>query len=282
MNSSLVWKTISGNIREFLKQQKAALSGADPESLHRMRVAGRRLRISLWCFKSLFPKKEYRKIKNAIRNSCASSGLARDLDTQVAILTKLKANKSLIASLLIRRKELQPGVELALSGLDGTAMKAKISACLKAPAAQLDRRALRKISRKKIRKSLKKMLSRKNNRGDKLHSLRISAKRLRYTMEIFRNLYAGPLNVYIERAALIQKKLGDMRNYISISRNRDLNGLKLKDRLLYQADESYADFKKIWMDRSVWTDLDKLIGAVKMKKPALNRTPGKKQPLPAP
>ncbi|MDD3345592.1 MAG: CHAD domain-containing protein [Candidatus Omnitrophica bacterium] len=259
MRYGLPWKTISHNLNNFLQHKKEVILDIDREAVHRMRVSGRRLRISLWCFKSAFPEKEYREIINVIRNTCRSLSRARDLDTQISILTKLKAGKPAIAPLSRRRKKLQPGIKRLLSGLDESRIRAKMEKYLKTGEACLDKSILYKIGRKKIMGGLDKLLSHKGNGSmDELHSLRIHARQLRYTLEIFRPLYPGRLAPCISKARRIQKKLGDMRNYSLLSKNRSCGKPALKNRLMRRAEKSYMDFGKIWADRSGWKGLDAL------------------------
>lgn len=61
-------------------------AGTDIEYIHRMRVASRRLRAALPLFAGCFPKKEYRRWEQEIKQITRSLGRARDLDVQIAFL----------------------------------------------------------------------------------------------------------------------------------------------------------------------------------------------------
>lgn len=49
---------------------------------------------------------------------------------------------------------------------------------------------------------------------DELHQMRIAAKRVRYTMEIFSDLYENKLSEYIRAVKKIQKYLGEMHDCV--------------------------------------------------------------------
>ncbi len=267
-HSNIIQQTISDNLKYFLKQKDEAILNKDPDALHRMRVSGRKLRISFWSFKQLFPRQKYNKIKKDIRRPCKSSNQARDLDTQIAMLLKLNAEKHVIKHLQDRRIKLQPQINKSLARLDGSRLTEKINRCLKNSKASLDNQALLEISRKKINNRLHRLLSHTNcinyqTKLSQLHALRISAKHLRYTLELFQPLYARKLNNFISNARSIQKTLGDMRNYLILSRCRALVNLQFKKRLIFLANKSYLSFTTIWENQSIWSNLNALINRKK-------------------
>ena len=68
----------------------------DPEHIHRMRVASRRLRAALPLFSSCFSEKDFRHWMRVIKKITAALGDARDTDVQIAFLKKyLKAQASM-------------------------------------------------------------------------------------------------------------------------------------------------------------------------------------------
>jgi CHAD domain-containing protein len=75
-----------------VKVAAEAVIREDPEHVHRMRVASRRLHASMPLFKSCFPGKKYRKWYRDIRPLTAALGTARDLDVQIAFLEEYHRN----------------------------------------------------------------------------------------------------------------------------------------------------------------------------------------------
>jgi CHAD domain-containing protein len=100
------WKTIDLNPDETLKQclQKIALTrfqetfsyesatirGEDPEALHDMRVAARRLRALIQIFRICFPKKKFKKHDARLQALIRSLGAVREHDVFLASLTSYR------------------------------------------------------------------------------------------------------------------------------------------------------------------------------------------------
>ncbi|MFA7706071.1 MAG: CHAD domain-containing protein [Candidatus Omnitrophota bacterium] len=250
-------QTILNNLEDFLIQKEGIILNRNPDALHRMRVSGRRLRISLWSFKLFFPDQEYNKMQNEIRKICKPLNRARDLDTQIAILLKLKAQEYIIRHFKEQRVKLQPRISQDLAKIDKLHLRERINERLKNSKVLFNNPALIKTGKEKINKRLKELLWRTDYAYcpkdlTKLHSLRIAAKHLRYTLELFQPIYAKRLNSFISNSRLIQKTLGDMRNYLILSESPVLNNHSLKIRLISLGNKSYAKFKKIWENQPTW------------------------------
>ncbi len=97
----------------------------DIESVHRMRVASRRLRASLGLFGECFDAEEVRKWNRAVRSVTRKLGEARDLDVQIEFLREFISShvdaqslEGLKADLQRKRSEAQPGVVSSLEKLE--------------------------------------------------------------------------------------------------------------------------------------------------------------------
>jgi CHAD domain-containing protein len=125
------------------------------------------------------------------------------------------------------------------------------------------------------------------DRCDELHKLRIAAKRLRYTMEIFEPAYEGALDEPLESAKQIQKTLGKMHDcdvwigflpvFLEEERERILayfghtrpfgrltHGIEfLREQVTAQRSGHYADFRAVWresIERGIWRGLLETLG----------------------
>ena len=78
--------------REFVSYIPAAVSGADIEHLHDLRVANRRLRAVLEVFGDAFPRRKHRAILRETKDAGEPLGAARDLDVQIAFLETFLAS----------------------------------------------------------------------------------------------------------------------------------------------------------------------------------------------
>ena len=199
------------------------------ESLHRMRVASRRLRAALSVFQEILPAGKVKGWRCEVRRIGRTLGQGRQIDIQIRYLEKAGeelepathgANIRFMIRLLDkRRKEIQKQIKLVLnknrmkrrfsglkSGIEGLGAGDNINA---GAAFTAHRRGVI-IKRINLVRSLRSYVHDPAN-AKELHLLRIAAKNLRYTLEIFRPWYGRKVDRYIRSSRDIQDVLGDFR-----------------------------------------------------------------------
>jgi CHAD domain-containing protein len=77
---------IRHQVEELFRHLPGTRAGDDPEALHDMRVASRRLRAALSVFEDLFPAKEFRLIEKEVSRITDSLGTVRDADVQIEFI----------------------------------------------------------------------------------------------------------------------------------------------------------------------------------------------------
>jgi CHAD domain-containing protein len=179
--------------RSLLRYDVGTRIGSDPESLHQLRVAARRLRAFLGVARDLVDSEWAGEIKDGMRDLGRASNDARDLDILLGNLRDeirsldtrdQAAGAALIERFEADRRELQQSLVAALDSgayqrvLDQLALPAVPGTATPAP--KLDKLAARELRRLVVRvRRLGKQPS-----EDALHSLRIKVKRVRYATEL--------------------------------------------------------------------------------------------------
>lgn len=201
----------------------------DPECIHRMRVASRRLRYALDLFWDCLAGKKAKGWRDEIRKVTHALGNARDLDIQIAELTNLYQDwldakykpgyNRLLLRLKQKRTKAQKKVNKTIFKLTESEALAKLSERLEkhladADAVDLKSPELAQKALDAIEEALGEFLRFADivdqpENSDKLHAMRIAGKRLRYTMEIFAPIYADELRPYIIVMKDIQDQLGE-------------------------------------------------------------------------
>jgi len=250
---ALAFAGLRRQARAFLRNEPGTRLGDDPEALHDMRVAGRRLRAAFGLFESWLPKRG-----DALRRELGRLGrvlgAVRDLDVQLAQLETWRKAGPLsdspafdaIESVLRRRhavarRRLLATLEssryerftarlraFALHGEGGRHAHGRFPALAAAPELIGQRcRAVRKAGDR---------LTRESAPAD-FHALRIRAKRLRYALEFHRPLYDGDVAAMIEGLTAIQDLLGEHQdNVVAVGHLQELaseGGRKLPPRALF-------------------------------------------------
>lgn len=72
---------------EMMSFTDVAVAGEDPEGVHDMRVASRRLRAALELFQPIFPRRELRPLLREVKGLADALGGVRDLDVMLERLT---------------------------------------------------------------------------------------------------------------------------------------------------------------------------------------------------
>jgi CHAD domain-containing protein len=231
----------------FFQEIEGVKSGQDIEYIHRMRVASRRLRAALPLFSSCIPEKKYRSWMLEIQRITRALGEARDTDVQIEFIAKLikkiqraveQKNPStdypvrvtgdvetiLLAQLQKRRSKLQVAVVRALEKLEGSGIIDDMRTFFISQTSGTTRTkkrslpyAIPMVAAGRISRRLDIMLSYERwvHNPDAVvqhHAMRIAAKKLRYTMEVYGPLYRLGLKKYLVRVKKIQEILGDLHD----------------------------------------------------------------------
>lgn len=228
---ALVLRTRLG---EMCALRTAALEWSDPEGVHDMRVASRRLRSALRDFapylRRKLPRRRLRKLADAL-------GRVRDEDVAISALEELaraaEPDITLGLSLLIaarqrRRERARVSLALALAEPALEALQAKFLRRLERAAAAKVKRAedeagdadgqtFRRAGREIIADLTTEL--RAGGRAlyqphdvDGIHRQRIVAKRLRYALELFAQCWGEWLTNAADEIAMLQKALGELHD----------------------------------------------------------------------
>jgi CHAD domain-containing protein len=228
-------KAVLKRVRAMTQEVKRAREGASAQTVHDMRVATRRLSTALALFEDQFPRRRTRSWSKRLRRLRRALGKTRDLDVQAAFLEDfLRQSHEFLGGLA--EVEYRPGIERLLVCVRRrrAARRRKVSKAanrferhdvlselkraakdLRATcrAAEVDGPTVRERSRAAILKHLEDLLALEPclDQPDAIaehHALRITAKRLRYTLEVFRPLYGARTARFIAAARQCQQRLG--------------------------------------------------------------------------
>ena len=241
-------QTIQARMERMLSESGGVRSGSKPEAIHQMRVWSRRTRAALDIFAPCFSGKEYAALVEEIKAVTAALGTARDLDVIITTMQEransLPANErggvlALAAELTRQRKKVQPAVKRTVERLEkrdvaerfiALAARCGSGKCL--PHGHADKKGqvtvdpnapLLTNAAKTIRRRLTALCDyepclREPTRVRQHHAMRIAAKRLRYTMDIFQAVVTGampdaaPYLAAFEAVRTMQDHLGTLHD----------------------------------------------------------------------
>ena len=221
----LAYAVLRRQLAVLREKEPGTRLGEDPEELHDMRVATRRLRAALDLFAEVLPIRT-RNFRGELGWMAAVLGAVRDLDVQLeaqsamaqpgqaelwadltALLTSEReaARAALLAALdSVRWERLVSGMAaLVQQGPFRRSTATRLSALVAVPDLICSRHvAVVKAARR----------AKRSGEAADFHRLRIRCKRLRYSLEFGSELYDGRTSRYTRQLAKLQNQLGLMQD----------------------------------------------------------------------
>lgn len=222
---------------KFLEGRAAVLKNAEVEEVHKMRVASRRLRASMDAYEVICQKKPFKRTYRTVKKAADLLGAARDTDVMMQHLQDLVEGapseeqagiRWMLEQLKRYRKACQHELEAFLSPLDARVFQATLQDCLpeEGPASEENEvhavfeaqvptgQQARRIAQAKLAE-----LQASSDDVDypyavrSLHRLRIAAKRLRYTLEIFEDFLPNGCRPIVKQLEQLQEDLGQVHDH---------------------------------------------------------------------
>jgi CHAD domain-containing protein len=213
---------------QLMENLPGTLGGEDIEALHDMRVASRRLRAALRIFKPAFPKKPHLTVESKVKSITGALGTVRDSDVLIEFLQKYAIETGSDIRWLIdhehcKRETARVAMTESLIGVTGADFMDGISALLASASLTSDEymdastvsfcMQAQEMALPRIEDLLDLSVAighPENAVG--LHSMRIGAKRLRYTIEPFAPYWGRPLAEKITVVKSVQEYLGQIHD----------------------------------------------------------------------
>ena len=221
---------LTNRLDEMLKLRSAALNFKDPEGVHSMRVASRRLRSAATDFMPYLTKQSFNPILKDIRSIADALGEVRDQDVAILALEKLASEvppeiTSTVHVLIEARKKDR---HTARRELKKTLVKDRLNQLRDEVESNLEK-AIRStqpsssglayldVARSVIAERLNELETVSESLYkpldvDALHEMRIAAKRLRYAIELFDECWNVSLGPYAKHASRLQSALGKVHD----------------------------------------------------------------------
>lgn len=287
------------------------------EDIHDIRVASRRIRTCLTIFEDFFPSKKFKIWSKEIKSITNAYGAVRDLDVQIELLDRFYAkvsNPKLRPGLRRvglrlkqqRRKKQEKTNNITQTVIESPTLNEIKNWCTenfnKDTADYEHDQVLYQLGYKNIQHHLDEFLFFEvfifdPARIKELHQMRIAAKRLRYSLEVFSDLYAHKTNFALDIARQSQEYLGQIHDadvwisFLPEFMEREQNKInnfygygspfsRLKPGIEYliknRQDERQKLYKKFlqdwqkWKLKETWLNLRKVIFLTQIEEPELS------------
>ena len=209
---------------------EAALDWTDPEGVHSMRVASRRLRSAIRDFTPYLRKRALASVLKELKDIADALGEVRDQDVAIMALEKMVSHAPAEFSTALNqfidtrrgiRDRSREELKLTLEQTELKQLESNFKASIDEATVIRDHSkpqiTFQEMSRVVILGRLKEL--EKLSTGlfqpsdiETLHDMRIAAKRLRYAVELFQQCWRRSIAGYAKRTARIQTALGDVHD----------------------------------------------------------------------
>lgn len=200
---------------------------ADPESLHKLRVALRRLRSLWWAYDPLIDRPRAKRQQREFKALSDSAGQTRDWD----ILTHLLAENTsmpcaftaLVERIALLRADALVRSRATIAAANADAfLRQQIAGVLQElevgsfgePLAEFAANRIA-AAKKTLRKRMKRVLADPAPKYEALHEVRIAGKKLRYLQEFFAPLIDGGSEVGVADLTRLQDELGKLNDIVT-------------------------------------------------------------------
>ncbi len=211
-------------VGELIAHDPGTRLGADPEELHQVRVATRRLRAVLRAAAPLLDPAWTESLRAELAWLGGALGPVRDLDVLLerlrAEIVDLEPSERRAAESLLRRLEDEHGSARAamldaLTSARYAELLTRLEAAAVAPRAQAADVSLRDIAAgefRKLRKAVRALPS--DPPDDALHAVRIRGKRARYAAELAEGVVGKPAGRFVTDAKSFQDVIGEHQDAV--------------------------------------------------------------------
>ena len=234
------FRVLREQFRIFLNHEPGTRIGEDPEELHDMRVATRRMRAAMKIFESAVPVRT-QEFRDEFKWVAGALGEVRDLDVQLehldewvyAAASQDREPLEALRTMLEEQREKQR--KAMLRTLDSRRYARLVEAfgefLRRGPSrrSQASRRPILAAAPDLVRKPYRKVRKlgdslTEESSGEEYHELRKKGKRLRYALEFLSEIYGDPANDLIKPLKKLQDVLGDHQDAeVATSHLRELS-----------------------------------------------------------
>ncbi len=224
----LVLTALRAQLRAIHAHERGTRAGGDPEDLHEMRVAVRRLRAILRASRAMFEREWIEGLRDELEWLGTALGHVRDLDVLFGSLRSrlagLPAAGRRTGAILLGGIEKDSArargrLRAALAGPRYRRLLRRLDAGLRRPPVVEPDLSLQEVAAKefeKLRSAVKDLPKHPADEG--LHAVRIKVKRARYAAELVRETGGRPAKRFIEQAKAVQDVLGDHQDSVLLER----------------------------------------------------------------
>jgi len=216
----------SATAAEAIRRAHALHAKADPEVLHKLRVALRRLRSLYWAYEPLLDKNDCKLQREEFKYLAYAAGKTRDWDVLRDVLYAEEQTRASFDPLLrVVGQHRATALSFSRRTIRSAGVEEILRSALASARQQLDSRAVNitlaefaesrvNSAEKTLKKRVKRAIQPEHPDYAALHEVRIAGKRLRYLLEFFTPVLEGSHQRKIALLMGVQEELGKLNDLV--------------------------------------------------------------------
>jgi CHAD domain-containing protein len=210
---------------QAMRDQVEPLRREDPDAVHDMRVASRRVRAGLAEYAKLFDPAAREVFRGRAREITTALGVPREIDVSISILqgrrrefhgSARSALNHVLAKLRALREQESAAIVRTAGLVASPEFDADVARLMQGVAShrQCYRKSAVRGATRRYRDVVDAYLAWQDDRGEQqLHRVRIAFKKLRYACEIYQTAYGRKMEKFVRSLKDVQDWLGDWHDY---------------------------------------------------------------------
>jgi CHAD domain-containing protein len=216
------WRIVARRSRHLLATRKDAVGRGDPDSIHDLRVATRRLQEALDLFAPVLPTREGRRLRRRARQMRRHLAALRDADVIAGLASGFPEARQLLRTLALAPRALRARSVARAGGVRVPGVRKRAAALARACATRRDPLPLLTEERAQeqaitaLRRRADRIQSIRNRlrieHAEEAHVLRVAVKRYRYTLELLDEAGIAHPGPALQEARRVQEALGALHD----------------------------------------------------------------------
>lgn len=253
-------------LRRLALQIGRALKLCDADAVHDVRVAIRRFTRAIAVCQPYVRATDMGKNRRRLKKMMTEAGEVRDCDVALKLIAKLRVPQTTMLRLRLQGRRRQSAIRLCseLKKWRDRRKSLRWSASLRSGKEDAAEESIQEVGRRVLARGMKDFLEqgKEASSGDAsaedLHRFRITAKKFRYSIELFQPLYGSKLDPVIQSIKGASALLGDINDSVSAAAliAKYDGGERLAHRLKKRQHKATEEFREYWKELKQGGTLD--------------------------
>jgi CHAD domain-containing protein len=273
------------HLRRLALRIGRAIESCDADAVHDVRVAIRRFTGAIALCQPYVRSADLRKNRRRLKKIMTVAGELRNCDVALKLIAKMRIPKTRTLSTRLEKRRKQLALPLMSELKKWRRKTLPWRAALRAAETASAEESIQQVARRLVADGTKdfleqgKQASSPEAPAEELHRFRITAKKFRYSLELFQPVYGTSLSPILASIKGLSALLGDINDCVTVAAlaAKYDGSERVVDRLEKRQNKITEEFREYWKGLNLGRSLEALLEAPAVKKPVAGAERGRKK-----